>query len=226
MAKDALRSMIAIVGMGVRFPGACSPEDLWREVLEGRRKEISAAFEAPRRDLARDIIREFRRATGPRARQDSGADLVRLDDTETAHGLVWSARPTGDWAPPPPSENFEALFWGTASNRIYAGCARGDLFAEPEPPSPQPRAQPRFTDYRASIVEFLHRLMFLWQRADPGRSIRLLAQQFRSGRLWADYRSMRPPGRIMMSGGHATRGPDTKRMTRFLVIRGVSLALR
>lgn len=69
------------------------------------------------------------------------------------------------------------------------------------------------------VWEFVLRLMELWRRADPAGFARALAQ-LRAGRLWVDFRPARPPGRLLASSGHMTRGPDASRMTSALVVRG------
>lgn len=66
----------------------------------------------------------------------------------------------------------------------------------------------------AELVQaFMLRLTALWRRADPARFARLMALQLRLGRLWAMFRPPRPPGQLMMSSSHMTRGPDLLRMT-------------
>jgi hypothetical protein len=63
------------------------------------------------------------------------------------------------------------------------------------------------------LRQFVLHLIGLWRRADPARFARLLALQLRLGRLWAVFRPPRPPGQLMTSSSHPTRGPDLARMT-------------
>lgn len=69
-------------------------------------------------------------------------------------------------------------------------------------------------------------LVVLWRRVDRARAARALSVRCLAGRLWTDFRSARPPGRVVTASGRVTRGPDASRTTHVSVVCGEPFTLK